>query len=401
MKQSIQAMFLLLFLINAFVVVPAARALDEKRLSHNRAVVDSRKILKVSKKLYGGVDEVNYALLAAGITLESDHLPAIVGSVRLGSPSFHAGLVEKDKVLSASIVERKLNLLFEREGKRYAISLHTAPAVLTPDIPISDRMPLSASVIKTPLLGEAEKIKEIAKYDLVILIDISGSMNWELASERQSKWQWCTKFVSTFADKVMPSLAGRGITIVPFNGTYSIISERTPAQVVGFFKNTDAIGSTNLGSPLKDVLGRFMYSARQRPLLVVVLTDGMPNSGPTAESVLIEFSKQMHSEREVRVLILEVGEDSVSNAFLKYLDDYLVNDGAKYDFVDVTKFEELKKTTFIDALQKSIAERPISSTTKAIQTEIDQLKAEITRQREIESKSEIELKPRSKLKISK
>jgi hypothetical protein len=36
-------------LINAFVVVPAARALDEKRLSHNRAVVDSRKILKVSR----------------------------------------------------------------------------------------------------------------------------------------------------------------------------------------------------------------------------------------------------------------------------------------------------------------------------------------------------------------
>ena len=401
MKQSLLAKFHLLFLINAFMAIPPARSLDGQSASHKKTASASRKVLKDSRKLYGRIDEVNSALQAAGVTLESDHLPALVGSVRLGSPSYHAGVIEKDKVISASIEQSKLNLLFERDGKRYFVSLHTAPAVLTPDSPIADSVPLSASVNKTPLVTEAEKIKEISKYDLVILIDISGSMNWELASESQSKWQWCTKFVSTFADKVMPSLAGRGITIVPFNSTYSIVSERTPAQVVGFFKNTDAIGSTNLGSPLKDVLGRFMYSGRQRPLLVVVLTDGMPNSGPTAESVLIEFSKQMHSEREVRVLILEVGEDSVSNAFLKYLDDYLVNDGAKYDFVDVTKFEELKKTTFVDALQKSIAERPISSTSRAIQSEIDQLKAEIVRQRGLESKEEIESKPHTKLEVSK
>lgn len=401
MKQSLLAKFLLLFLINASMAIPPARSLDGQSASHNKSASASRKVLKDSTKLYGTIDEVNYALQAAGVTLGSDHLPALVGSVRLGSPSYHAGVIEKDKVISASIEQSKLNLLFERDGKRYFVSLHTAPAVLTSDRPIADSVPLSASVNKTPLVTEAEKIKEISKYDLAILIDISGSMKWELGSEKESKWQWCTKFVSTFADKVMPSLAGRGITTVPFNGSYSIVSACTPAQVVGFFKNTEPIGSTDLGSPLKEVLGRLMYSGRQRPLLVVVLTDGMPNSGPTTESVLIEFSKRMHSERDVRVLILEVGEDSVSNAFLKYLDDYLVNDGAKYDFVDVTKFEELKKTTFIDALQKSIAERPISSTSKAMQAEIDQLKAEIFRQRGIESKAEIESKPHSKLEVPK
>lgn len=132
MKKSIQAIF---FLIIAFMEIPASQSVDDRSVNHNKtanAVLSSRKILKGSKKLYGGIDEVNYALQAAGVTLESDHLPALVGFVRLGSPSYHAGIIEKDRVISAIIVESKLNLLFEREGKRYAVSLHTAPAVLTP-----------------------------------------------------------------------------------------------------------------------------------------------------------------------------------------------------------------------------------------------------------------------------
>ncbi|MFA6210041.1 MAG: VWA domain-containing protein [Candidatus Obscuribacterales bacterium] len=400
MRKSIPEYFLFCFcaLTNALVAIPSALSLDGQsagKTKANDADSSSRKTQKSSKKIYGGIDFVKYGLQAGGVTLESDHLPAFVSSVRLGSPSHRAGLIEGDKVISANIVETKLNLLFERDGKRYAISLHTAPAVLTPAIPRSDTRPLAGGVAKTPRISEAAKISEIAKYDLVVVIDISDSMNMELSRGEESKWEWCTKFVSTFADKVMPSLAGRGITTVPFNSTYSIVSACTPAQVVGFFKNIKPIGATDLGSPLQDVLGRFMSSSHQRPLLVVVLTDGMSNSGPTAESVLIEFSKRMHTERDVRVLILEIGEDSVSSAYLKYLDDYLVNEGAKFDFVDVTKFKELKKTTFVEALQKAVFERPISATSKAIQGEIEQLKAEIKRQRELESKSGNEAKPKT------
>lgn len=389
-----------LVLINLLADIPAALSLDGQSASNKRstaATTASKKTLNSSKKLYGAIDQVNYALQSAGVTLESGNLPALVGLVRLGSPAHRAGLTEQDKVISASIVENKLNLLFERDGKRYAVSLHTAPAILTPAVPKSDSKPLSASAVKSPQVTETTKINAIAKYDLAVLIDISDSMNMELSRGEESKWEWCSKFVSTFADKVMPSLAGRGITTVPFNSTYSIASACTPAQVVGFFKNIKPIGATDLGSPLQDVLGRFMSSSHQRPLLVVVLTDGMSNSGPTAESVLIEFSKRMHTDRDVRVLILEIGEDSVSSAYLKYLDDYLVNDGAKFDFVDVTKFKELKKTTFVEALQKAVFERPISATSKAIQGEIDQLKAEIRRQRELESKSGNETKPKSSL----
>jgi len=407
MKQSILRNSLILSLINSVVATLPAYSTDKQNTSLIKTAhtsVNSKKTVPGSKKLYGGIDQVNYALQAAGVTLESDRLPALVGAVRLGSPSHYAGLLDNDRILSANIVENKLQLNFERGGKRYAISLHTSPAILIPAVPKQDSQPLTEDAGKSPLISEiseADRIKQIAKYDIVMVIDISESMNFELAEGQESKWQWCKKFVSSFASKIIPSLNGRDITIVPFNRSYSINHERTPTQVLNFFESTQPRDCTDLGSPLQDVLKRFVSLDIQRPLLVMVLTDGQPNTGPKVEDVLIDASKHLKSENDVRILFLEVGEDLASNAYLRYLDDCLTSDGAKYDLVDVSEFKDLKNTTLVDAVQKAITQHHSKTTTKVLQIEIDRLKAEIEKQRKANSKSEREFKPHFKEQMSK
>lgn len=331
--------------------------------------------------LQGRVDQVDFALKSSGVTLDDAKLPAFVGNVRLGSPAYYGGLAEGDKVLSAAVAENKLNLLFERKGKRFALSLHTSPTDLSK---FGNRVPLSDKVVNAPLspgvpLTDEQKLKELAKYDLVILIDTSGSMAEVIPSLNLTKWQWCSRFLSKFSERTKDALAGRGLTIIPFNSSYKIIRGCSSDHINNLFSSTGPDGGTDFATPMQEVLSNYLVSGRQRPLMIAVFTDGIPSNGPRIEQVLINATKEMRSAREVQVTFLAVGEDYHGASLLKYLDEFLVHDGAQYDVVQTVGFTQLKQMSLFDVFMLVLENKAVSL--GGIDGEIERLKEQIEEQR--------------------
>ncbi len=338
-----------------------------------------------STKLYGRIDEVNFALKGAGITLDADKLPAFVGNVRMGSPSYYAGLADGDKILSANIIQNKLHVVFERGGKRYGLSVHTSPVDLSARHSAAEqKQPIEAAISKNP---EPDKIKVLSGSDVVILVDISASMMENVEQAPKTKWQWCADYVSAFAIKSQPAFNKRGITMVPFNADYRVERQCSSEQVANLFRNTTPRGNTDFGSPLKQLLAEHLASDRKRPLIIAVLTDGIPNRGPKIEQVIIDATKAMHREGEIQITFLEIGEEYAGTALLKYLDDYLVHDGARYDVVDAITFDELKNMNLEDALTRVIQGEKPAGKAGGLDAEIDKLKQQIDEERRSSSKS--------------
>jgi von Willebrand factor type A domain len=332
-------------------------------------------------KLYGQIDEVNYALSAAGVTLDADKLPALVGNVRLGSPAYYGGLAENDKVLQGKIQDNKLNLLIERGGKRYSLSVNTSPIDLSKEQPKKDggQIPVLSVVPKEAPVVEKEK--QISDYDVVIVIDTSGSMNFHLSSEPATKWQWCATYIHDFAEKLRPLLTG-GLTIVRFNNTFDIEQHCSPERVETIFQSTTPVGGTDMATPLSAVLKNYLASSRARPLLVAVLTDGMPNLGPKVEDVIIDATRDMRSPAEIRMTFLEIGEEFDGRNLIKLLDDYLVYEGAKYDIVDSLTFDQVRQMGLSEALKHAINEKStIVSPTNPLRQQLSKLKQQIEEQR--------------------
>lgn len=86
-------------------------------------------------KLFGKVDIIGSSCAAAGITLSSNTMPATVDKLRLGSPAFYANIRKSDRVLSAKIDDNKLNLILERDGKRFTARLHTVATSIKDSLP--------------------------------------------------------------------------------------------------------------------------------------------------------------------------------------------------------------------------------------------------------------------------
>ena len=377
-----------------FPLVHLAAFADEKKLANTaQKTVAAKQASSKKVTLQGGIDQVDFALKSSGVTLDDVKLPAYVGNVRLGSPAYYGGLSEGDKVLSASITENKLNLLFERKGKRFALSLRTSPVDLTKlarGVPIPDKVvnaPLQADV---PLTDE-QKLKELSKHDLVVLIDTSGSMAEVIPSLRITKWQWCSRFLAKFSERTKGALAGRGLTIIPFSSSYKVLHGCSADQISNLFANTGPDGGTDFASPMQEVLSNYFASGRQRPQIIAVFTDGIPSHGPRIEQVIINATKEMRSAREVQVTFLSVGEDHHGASLLKYLDEFLVHDGAQYDVVQTVAFDQLKQMSLFDVFMLVLENKAVSN--GGLDSEIEALKQQIETQRR-EAMERAEQKPK-------
>jgi len=348
-------------------------------------------------KLYGQVDEVNYVCGAAGVSLVGNKLPSKVESVRQGSPAYYAGLEKDDQILSGSIGQNKLALIINRAGKTYSLSVDTGPVDLSrmqakkdhdlkiPEVDVTQHKTPEVDVTqhKTPIPPpEDPPLKRLSQFDIVIVVDASGSMNQSLSSEPESKWQWCADHISSFAREIKPYLGGRGITLITFNNSFTKERGCSAERVENLFRTMTPAGATDMGSPLQDVLSEFLSTQRGRPLLVVVMTDGMPNRGPKVENVIIQATQEMRSPGEIKVTFLEIGEEYDGRALLKYLDDYLIHDGAKYDIVDTLTFDQLKQIGLAGAMVHAFEDKPTTAGVGSLQSELSQLKQQIEEARE-------------------
>ena len=198
-------------------------------------------------------------------------------------------------------------------------------------------------------------LQRLSKYDIVLMIDCSGSMARYLSSMPQRKWRWCQNNIVSFAQRIRP-FVGDTITLVTFNDNYRVLRNCTPEAVESTFTSTYPNGDTNIASPLDAILREYLFSPRSRPLLIAIMTDGQPNHGGSVSQVIISASQQMRYPGEIKITFLEVGEEFEGRSFLKFLDDSLISQGARYDIVDTLTFDQVRSMGLVNALAHAISQ---------------------------------------------
>ncbi|MBK7836907.1 MAG: VWA domain-containing protein [Candidatus Obscuribacter sp.] len=328
--------------------------------------------------LKGRVDELALFCMAAGVVLDSTTIPTRVTRVKPGTAAYYSGVMEGDKVLKVITAADKLTLMLDRQGKRYEAQIPINMAAVRSRLAELERedklkfergattketKPVTLSVQKATL-DETKLAKAIAPYDIVILVDRSGSMNGGLGIGPQdiTRWTWCRRALAGFAQFCQDRLpeGARQLTIIPFNSNFEEFKTNTPQALEHVFDSFVPEGGTNIYAPLNHVF-RQHFSAGDKtrhPLLIVVMTDGLPNEGDNVQDLIISASKMVKDPSELVITFMEVGKTAESEELVDLLDHGLLHRGASLDLVTSHKFEHLVydqaglKRALLDAISR-------------------------------------------------
>jgi len=206
-----------------------------------------------------------------------------------------------------------------------------------------------------------EQLQMLARYNIELVVDQSLSMRQRDCPGDLSRWEWCGTQAADLARALAP-YAREGITITTFAHDHQVYPHSSPQRIVDIFANPHFQLGTYLMEALTDRFNNYFATRGPgtKPLLIAVITDGVPAPIPEPELVkmqLVNATKLMNDPREITVAFLQVGgRDRFGRAYLADLDSNLVSAGAKYDFVHTKTFENLQQVGIGQALADSISE---------------------------------------------
>ena len=309
----------------------------------------------------------------------------VVSTVRMGSNAFYKGVAEGDTVKSLVNKNGLYELTIDRGGKIYQLTVRPLSAE------VAQTSPMQATASKTALQGNAqekvasidtsshdipivdigpkkvddteiqnqpqEQDKKLVKYDIDVILDITGSMNDADGTGGESKFAWCHDQVRMLAQKLAPY--GKTFAITTFNDSYNTQENCNPSKVEELYASIKPSGRTDLLDPLMSRCQACLARQRQsgRPQLIVIISDGMPNiprDPKTVNRALVDFSQRLSARSDVTITFLQIGDNFQGRDFCLDLDENLVNEGAKFDLVHTTTFGELKRDGIVDVLVDAV-----------------------------------------------
>lgn len=316
-------------------------------------------------KLYGQIDEMAYLMSSAGIKLSSSKLPAKVLKMSLGSSGSYSGIREGDELTGVKFDDDNLVLTVNRNGKVYQANVATDVNGLKKEF--------ETRKIKWSL-GDAAYDKEIQKLtqcEVVVMLDRSASMldNHAGVPGDQTKWTWCKQQVDNlyFATS---RFFEKGFDIITFGSgsqRWRNVSLWDLKMVFDRFKPEGT--RKDIATPLNEVLTDYLRARKpdSKPLLVIVLTDGLKNDGAPLQEVLSDAAQKMKQHREVTVLFMQVGDSIFANDLFIDLDRNLQAKGSKWDIAEYMPFEELRNKGVLWNLLTTVKDIESSGAIKSAQ----------------------------------
>lgn len=198
---------------------------------------------------------------------------------------------------------------------------------------------------------------ELSKYDYVVMIDKSGSMGTEDCNGK-SRWAHAQEQTENIA-RIAAKFDDDGIDVVVFGSSAKLYSGTTADTVKKIFAENSPSGGTNTAGAVKSVFDAYFTrkaTGKAKPLIVICVTDGVPDDERALSSVIIEATKKIDSDEEMGITFVQVGSDAHAREFLKRLDDDLQGQGAKFDIVDTKNDEEMDGISVEELLMEAITD---------------------------------------------
>jgi len=202
----------------------------------------------------------------------------------------------------------------------------------------------------------------LAKYDLELIVDHSMSMHNRDCPGDTSRWEWCGMQAHDLAQKISPFVPS-GLTLTSFARDYEVHKHASPQNIADLFENSGFSIGTRMAEPLSDRLENYFAERKpgSKPMLIAVITDGVPTpkkiEPQMVADAIINASGRVRGPHEVTIVFFQIGGgDYKGRAFLDYLDNNLVSQGARYDIVRTVSFDHLEQVGLAQALVDSVKE---------------------------------------------
>jgi uncharacterized protein with von Willebrand factor type A (vWA) domain len=187
---------------------------------------------------------------------------------------------------------------------------------------------------------------ELSEFDITVLVDKSGSMNYPVGGGQQkSRWNAMEETLLGLCYS-LAKIDTDGIDIVFFSNEINAEANVTPDKIHGLFQSYKPGGSTALHLALE--AGIKLAGKSNKPDLIIVFTDGVPDEKDKAAEVIRKFSHTLQKDEDCTFLFVQVGDDREATEYLQKLDDNLK--GAKFDIVDTKTITEVEKYSNIEEL---------------------------------------------------
>ena len=234
--------------------------------------------------------------------------------------------------------------------------------------------------------------RDLTKYDLELLIDVSGSTANPGANPRQTRLEEALKIAQLLVEE-MDAIDDDGITIGLFDSTLRCVAENTTKanahEILGLARpgsRTDTAGA--LQSRIDDYFGQRFGSPAvtesrsvrhglhkqtetvvvspavpadptTKPRVIVIVTDGEPNDETALENVIIQATRRLTAEglgREaLGISFIQVGTDAQATTWLKRLDDGLCpGRGATLDIVNCLTIDDAYELSTREILEAAL-----------------------------------------------
>lgn len=192
------------------------------------------------------------------------------------------------------------------------------------------------------------------KHDVAVIIDKSGSMAEEDCPNGVSRWQWCREQTADVAAAASEYGNMNGLTITLFSDDFSTYRHAYLKEVGDIFRAHEPSGATFTGRALRNQLEEY-FRCPTKPLVIAVITDGVPSDPAAVRDAIITATKLMRSPDEVKITILQIGDDPRGSHFASMLDNALVSQGARFDIVQTKPFSQLRQMGVVGALVDVVA----------------------------------------------
>lgn len=257
-------------------------------------------------KLYGQVNTFGIACVSSGITPQSTQLPTFIDKIKPGTPAFSSGLAVGDKIMAASVQNNLLVLRISRKDQMYEVRLRTK---------------IDETRIKTPerIQSQLDVWSKLKSYKVSLLIDRSGSMSKQLNDSDKTVWQWAKQSLGTFCIEA-ERRAGSNFDLDLFNSTNKLHKDLSATKVEAILADTVTTDDTQLAPALRDVFD-YELAHLQKPLLMLIVTDGQSISSDQIDAVLMDNMSKFDHGRKLRIVFIQTGYSTQGARFIAALSD--------------------------------------------------------------------------------